>query len=66
MELLMAAITNKELHSEVDQVFSDFLRLLAKESPVAARASQGHCVAVLNLIQERLRDEPAPAESTGG
>lgn len=51
--------TNKQLHTEIDSVFSDFLRLLAKESPVAARASQGHLVGLLNAIKERLPDEPS-------
>ena len=53
------SVTNKQIHAEVDQIMSDYLRLLAKESPVAARATQAHCVGVLNVIKERLPDEPS-------
>jgi len=58
-------VTNKQLHAEVDQIMSDYLRLLAKESPVAARATQAHCVGVLDEIRKRLPDEPSEVGNGG-
>jgi hypothetical protein len=59
-------MTNKELHAELDAIMSDYLRLLSKESQVAARATQGHCVGLLNEVAKRLPDEPSHEVSNSG
>ncbi len=46
--------TNDQVIAEVDGVFGEYLRLLAKESPVAARCTQGHCIGLINALKIRL------------
>jgi len=58
-------VTNKQIHAEVDQILSDYLRLLAKELPGVVRREQAHCVGLLDEIRKRLPDEPSEVGNGG-
>ncbi len=46
--------TNEQITTELDQVLREYLRLLGKESPVAAKCTQQHCFGLLNAVKMRL------------